>query len=296
MSRLKGVLPPVVSPFSAGEAFDYGCFERNIRRLLAAGADGLYLCGGTGDAGRLRVEERKRAVEAALPIARAMGKNAVVHVGLANQRDAVQLAEHAAKLGADAVAAIPPDGDATQIRAFYTALAQVGLPTLVYHIPAVTHRNPPFEELLDLLRIQGVVGMKMTDWNLFNLRRLRLEVPEAILLSGYDELTAPGLMYGASGAIGTWQNLMPEVYIAIWGSVNAGNYVRALNIQNALTAFLHQCWNVGVMESFEALMVDAGYLEGCFRAPWTSIGRAKAHAALPLLRQSMDEVYRAVNE
>ncbi len=295
MTRLAGVYAPIISPFGAGEAFDYDCFAQNVDRLFKAGIDGLYLCGGTGDAGCLRADERKRALELALPMAKEAGKGILVHVGLTHQRDAVLLAEHAAKTGADAVAAIPPDGDPVCISRFYRALAAVGLPVFVYHIPAVTHRHPPFEELLSLLDIPGVAGMKMTDWNLFNMRRLRLARPDAILYNGCDEMTALGLMYGASGSIGTWQNLVPEAFIAIVRAVKAGELQRAMRLQDAFTAFLHRCWNVGVIEAFEALMVDAGYMEGCFRAPGLSGDRAAARAALPELKGALERLREEVN-
>ncbi len=296
MSSLAGVYAPIISPFKQDEVFDYEGLASNAARLFAAGVDGLYLCGGTGDAGCLRAEERKKALETVLPMAKATGKGVLVHVGLTHQRDAVALAGHAAEMGADAVAAIPPDGDPVAIVSFYKALAAVGLPTFVYHIPAVTHRHPPFEELLEILSIPGVAGMKMTDWNLFNMRRLRIERPDAILYNGCDEMTALGLMYGANGSIGTWQNLLPEVFVSIFAAVKAGDLHRAMRIQDAFTAFLHIAWQVGVIEAFDVLMQDAGYMENCFRAPGLTGDRGRVRAVLPVLRRAMEEIRKTIEE
>lgn len=72
---------------------------------------------------------------------------------------------------------------------------------IVYYIPGVTGMTAGMPELRMLLDIPGVVGIKMSDWNIFLLRSVVLEYPEKVVYSGFDEMLVPGLLYGADGCI-----------------------------------------------------------------------------------------------
>ena len=63
--------------------------------LYRQSADGLYVCGVTGDCYSMRVGERKRAAEIVAGIAREFNGATIVHVGAGNMRDSIELAEHA---------------------------------------------------------------------------------------------------------------------------------------------------------------------------------------------------------
>ncbi len=290
-----GIFTPVVSPCDDSDGFLYDSFQANIERIFSAGVDGLYVCGGTGDAQLLRVPERKRALELALELAKAQGKRVIAHVGGTFQRDAVELAEHAAAAGAHAVASIPPGGlDQKQTVEYYKALAATGLPVFVYNFPAAMHRTMSLEDLLELLSVPNVTGIKMTDWNLFLMRRVILEQPDAVIYNGYDELVALGLLYGAHGSIGTWSNLFPEMYVTILKLIRTGDANGAVELQKAFIAFLNEAWKYGVIEVFEALMKRKGYAARCFRKPYLS-GRVPGEA-IPGLLEQMEKVLTLAKE
>jgi N-acetylneuraminate lyase len=291
-----GIFTPVVSPCDQDDGFLFDFFESNADRVLQTGVQGLYVCGGTGDAQFLRVPERERALKIAVSLAHKYQKHVIAHVGGASQRDAIELAEHAAKAGADAIASIPSSSfDQSKTVAYYRDLSLAcGLPVFVYNFPAATHRAMSLEELLELLSIPGVMGIKMTDWNLFLMRRVLLERPDAVVYNGYDELAALGMLYGAQGSIGTWSNLMPELYVAIYNHIQSGNAQAAIELQKALIDFLNAAWKVGVMEAFEALMRELGYAPRCFRKPYSSV-RVPAEA-IPPLRARMDEALAKARE
>ena len=157
-SKFYGVYTPVISPCDNEDRFLEKVFADNIERLFKSGVNGLYVCGGTGDTFNLRVSERKLAAEIAAKLAKSYDKNIIIHVGATHLRDSEELSEHAAQVGAMAVSSIPPlDLGQNQIVEYYRRVAGVsGLPVLVYHIPAVTHRNPSFDEMLQLLDVKGV--------------------------------------------------------------------------------------------------------------------------------------------
>ena len=109
-TALRGIVCPVVSPCAANDGVDYDRLQENLARLLRAPITGFYVCGGTGDGSRLTFAERCRTAELTIAQTKAAGRRTIVHVGQTLQRHALELAEHAMTLGADAVPALPPHG------------------------------------------------------------------------------------------------------------------------------------------------------------------------------------------
>ena len=107
-TALRGIVCPVVSPCTSNEGVDYDSLQENLARLLRAPITGFYVCGGTGDGSRLTFDERRRTAELTITQTKAAGRKTIVHVGQTLQRQALELAEHAMGLGADAVASVPP--------------------------------------------------------------------------------------------------------------------------------------------------------------------------------------------
>ena len=247
-TRFGGVVAPIVNPCGEDDSLDRGALEANLTRLLATDVAGLYINGGTGDAANLTQDERLETAALLVPRLLAAGKLAIVHVGQTNQRQAVELARQAAALGAHAVASIPPKKPWPQIVEYYKALAAAGAPVIVYYIP-------------------GVVGIKMSDWNIFLLRSVVLEYPEKVVYSGFDEMLVPGLLYGADGCIGTWANLLPDLYAKVYARVRAGGTDAVKPVMDEFTAFLAVGWNYGIIDTFEELMRARGYAGRCFRRP-----------------------------
>ena len=281
-AKFEGILPAIASPCDEGERFLEEPFAALAERLYRAGVHGLYVCGGTGDGYRMRLDERKRAAEIASEISAEFGGLAIIHVGALNTRDAAELAEHAAQVGASAVASLPPvNASQPQLVQYYAELARAAqLPLFVYHIPAVTHLTPTVDEMVELLDIDGVAGMKCTDWNLFFMKQVLRARPDAVVFSGYDELLCPGLLYGAHGGVGTWYNVFPKLFLGIFEGVRSGDVARAMELQEASLAFSDVAWQGGVFQAFEAVMRERGLAPRCFRRPHQTLDDAARREVL----------------
>ena len=111
------------------------------------GADGVFACGTTGEGILLSLEERRRV---AVAYRAAVRGRLIVHAGAQSTRDTAALAAHAAEIGADGVAVIPPpyfalDPDA--LTAHFTAAAQAcaPLPFFIYAFAARSGYPVPVE-------------------------------------------------------------------------------------------------------------------------------------------------------
>src|SRR5690606_14641888 len=118
------------------------------KRLVRDGVSGSFVCGTTGESLSLTLDERKAVAEA---WRRSAGDRlkVIVHVGHTCQRDAAELARHAAQIGADAVAAMgpsffrPPGVRELVDWCAGVAAAAGDLPFYYYHIPSMTGVSLP---------------------------------------------------------------------------------------------------------------------------------------------------------
>lgn len=230
-SQFHGILPAVITPFDEHENFAPAAFERLLERLYASGIDGVYVTGQTGEGLLQPVEQRKRVAEVAMRCT-PKGKSAIVHVGAYRTADALELARHAARIGAHAVASLPPLGGYSfvEVRAYYEALAAASdLPVFVYYFPEICPAVQGAEQAMELLGIPNVVGLKFTDFELYKLTLFKKR--ECLIFNGRDEVLTAGLLMGADGGIGSFYNLIPEVFVEAFALVQQGRWEEARKVQ-----------------------------------------------------------------
>ena len=219
---LSGVLAAAVTPLTGGgELLDEDAFDPLVGFLESGGLDGLLALGTTGEGILLSAAERRRAAELFLA-ARPDEFAVAVHCGAQTTRDTVELAAHAADLGADAVAVIGPPYFALDDRALlahFEAAAQAcePVPFYVYEFAARSGYSVPVG-VLQRLRdgTPNFVGLKVSDrpWERF----------EPYLVEGLDVFVGPesliqrGLAGGAAGVVSGLATAFPgEVAAAVRG-------------------------------------------------------------------------------
>src|SRR4029078_12936916 len=220
------ILPALVTPLTSSGQLDTKSTERLIDHLYNKGVGGLYITGSTGEGIYLTAEIRKRTAEIAVNLSKGRG-NVIVHVGAIQTAMAMELANHAAKIGADAVSSIPPFAGGyswAEVHSFYSDLARASkLPVIAYYIPGLTGQQRSLDELASLLSIPNIGGYKFTDYNLYTMQRLLARFgADQIMYNGPDEMLALGLQFGAHGGIGTTYNVMPELIGEVGNLCRAG--------------------------------------------------------------------------
>jgi len=234
IANLKGILPAAVTPFDEYEQFAQAPFEVLLESLYTAGADGVYVCGGTGEGLLQTVEQRKHVAEAAVRNS-PKGKAVIVHVGSHRTADAIELARHAGRLGASAVSALPPLGNYSfaEVRGYYEAIAAASdAPVLVYFFPNSYPGVNSIDQVLDLCRIPNVAGLKYTDFDLYRLRTIKQS--GAVVFNGYDEVLTLGLLMGADGGIGTFYNIIPHMFVDVYERARRGDWEGARAVQDGI--------------------------------------------------------------
>jgi 4-hydroxy-tetrahydrodipicolinate synthase len=233
----KGVFPALVTPFRDG-AVDEEAFVRLVERQIAGGVHGLVPVGTTGETATLSHDEHRRVVE--LCVRTAAGRVPVVAgAGSNSTAEAIELAQHAKAVGADAALIVTPyynrpsqDG----LYAHYAAINEaVQLPVLVYNVPSRTSVDISNETLARLSKLPNIVGIKDATGDMTRASFQRLSCGEDwVMLSG-DDPTALGYMaHGGHGCISVTANVAPEQCANFYNDALAGQWQGALYGQDRL--------------------------------------------------------------
>ncbi|HIQ06011.1 MAG TPA: dihydrodipicolinate synthase family protein, partial [Anaerolineae bacterium] len=158
---LRGVMPALLTPFDERGAVNEPVARELVDRLVAAGVNGFYVCGGTGEGLLLTPAERKRMAE--IVVDQVAGRvPVVIHVGAIDTATAVDLAAHARAIGADAVSAIPPFYyalDVAAIKEHYRLIGEAArLPLYIYNIPDATGVAVTPEMLVEFMQMEWLRG------------------------------------------------------------------------------------------------------------------------------------------
>ena len=216
---IRGTLAAALTPLrEGGEALDDDAFGPYVDFLVGAGVDGIFALGTTGEGILLRPEERRRAAE--LFVAAAGGRVAVlVHCGAQTTAETAELAEHAAAIGADGVAVIPPPYYAPDERALAAHLlaaarACAPLPFFLYEFAARSGYPIPLR-VVERVREQApnLAGLKVSDSPWENVEPYVLEGLDVFI--GAETLVPNGLAVGAAGAVSGLASVFPEPVVAL---------------------------------------------------------------------------------
>jgi dihydrodipicolinate synthase/N-acetylneuraminate lyase len=216
---LRGALAAALTPLrDAGEALDEPAIAPYVEFLATGGVDGLLALGTTGEGFLLPADQRRRAAQLFVEAARGRLQVAV-HCGAQSTWDTVELAAHAADIGADAVAVMAPPYftlDEQELLAHLDAAARACAPTSFYVYEFAARSGYPVPiAVLERLReaAPNFRGLKVSDtpWERF----------APYLLEGLDVFVGPesllqaGLAAGAVGAVSALASAFPELVAAV---------------------------------------------------------------------------------
>ena len=259
---MQGILPAIVTPFHEDGTFNPLVFEKLIERFYAAGVDGLYVCGQTGEGMQQPVEQRKRVAEVAVRCSPA-GKHVIVHIGGHTTADAVDLAKHASSIGAAAVSSLPPAGGYSfqEIREYYRAVAAASdVPLLVYFFPSIAPNCTALPQILELCDLPNVIGLKFTDSDMYKVWSIRQR--GKIVFHGSDEMLISGLIMGANGGIGGTYNVMPELFVQLYRHAQAGEWQKAKAVQDIINPVIAELLKYPLHDALKRVLRAQGYEAG----------------------------------
>jgi 4-hydroxy-tetrahydrodipicolinate synthase len=235
----KGSIPALVTPMRNG-SLDEEAFTAFVDWQIREGSSGLVPVGTTGESPTLSHEEHHRIVE--LCIEAAKGRVPVIAgAGSNSTREAVELAVHAEKAGADAVLVVTPYYNKPNQRGLYAhfkAVADaISIPLIIYNIPPRSIIDMSVETMAALHRDCGnVIGVKDATANLMRISLQRDAMgPEFNQLSGEDGTALGFMAHGGHGCISVTANVAPKLCAEFQAACLDGDFRTALAYQDRLT-------------------------------------------------------------
>ena len=272
-NNFNGVIPAMITSFNKDESINKEGIRKTVNYLISERVDGLYITGSTGETFLMSQEEKKQAIE--IIVEEVNGRVPVIaHIGSIGTKITTDLGQYAEKVGVDALSALPPfyyGFSNDEIFKYYADISDsTNLPITVYNI---THANlMDLDMLKRLASIENVKGVKYTAPTHFNFSKIKKEIGENFkIYSGMDEMALSGLISGADGIIGSFYNLMPELFVEIYKQVKNKNINEAKKIQekiNIIIIFaLKKSGYPFIKMGLKWLDVDSGYV----RRPFNTI-------------------------
>ncbi|MDF1776134.1 MAG: 4-hydroxy-tetrahydrodipicolinate synthase [Rhizobiaceae bacterium] len=235
----KGSMPALVTPFDDTGALDETAFCNFVEWQIAQGSHGLVPVGTTGESPTLSHDEHKHIVELCVEVA---GKRVPVMAGAGsnNTHEAIDLAQHAEKAGADGVLVVTPYYNKPSQRGLYAHFAEVAkavsLPIFIYNIPGRSIIDMSVETMAALARdFSNIVGTKDATAKVDRASQQRQFCgKDFVQLSGEDATALGFNAHGGVGCISVTANVAPALCAKFQEATLAGDFATALEYQDRL--------------------------------------------------------------
>ncbi|HMP76956.1 MAG TPA: 4-hydroxy-tetrahydrodipicolinate synthase [Kiritimatiellia bacterium] len=268
-----GAYTAIVTPFTRDGEVDYERFKELVEFQIEGGIDGIVPVGTTGESPTLDYVEHERVIEAAIEAARGRVK-IIAGTGANSTAEALELTKHAKDAGADATLQVTPyynKPNALGLTRHFSAVADLGLPVVLYNVPGRTGKEIPIDVVVELSKHPSVVAIKEAAGSVDRVSQIRTQCDLAVL-SGDDSLTLPMMSVGGVGVISVASNVAPRAVSDLVHHALGGRWAeaRALHLKYyRLFADLFMDTNPIPVKTALALM---GRIEDAYRLPLCEMG------------------------
>ncbi|MDG3575626.1 dihydrodipicolinate synthase family protein [Rhizobium sp. YJ-22] len=262
LDKVNGIIPPIVTPFTASGDIDEAAFRDIVKFNLKKKVHGVCVGGSSGEGHTLTVEEFARLME--ITVEEVNGAIPVLAGIIANStRDAIRRAKAISHLSVQGLQVTPvhyvfkPDEEATY--AHFKALTEAtDVPVIIYNVVPWNYLSPALLVRL-MTELPGVQGVKQSAGDLKLMADLMLNVPQGCkVYSAVDALLYPSFAIGCHGTIAANPAAVPGVCIALWDAVQRGDHKLAKDIHEALLRF----WNAIYADNLPANIKTSIALQG----------------------------------
>jgi len=237
LTWLKGIIPPLTTPFDETGKVLRAALEAEIDHQIGCGARGICVTGSTGEGAGLTPDEIFEISSIAVKHNR--GRVPVVGGIISDTTDeAVNLASAAKQAGVDALQVTQPhylfQPDAEGLVEYYSRIRDAsGLPVILYNV--IPWAQVGVDAIGRLIAAEAIAGIKQSGSNLHLLADLLYRYGENIpILTAVDDLILPSLVLGSPGAIAAIVTVLPKEAVALYEAVQKGDLQRALEFHRKL--------------------------------------------------------------
>jgi N-acetylneuraminate lyase len=273
MKNMKGIFTALLTPFDKGGEVNPAVLRQLVDFNIKKGVQGFYVGGSTAEAFLLSTAERKQILETVRESAG--DRTLIAHIGSVNEREAIELAKHAAALGYDAISSVAPfyyKFSFEEIKNYYFRVADgAKMPMIVYNFPAFSGVNLGVKEIGRFLSDDRFIGLKHTSSDYFALEQCKTAFPDKTIYNGYDEMFLAGLSMGADGGIGSTYNFMADKFVKIQKLFSENKPEEAQEVQKTANKIIAVLCRLGVMQAEKEVLCQLGFDFGICRPPFGAL-------------------------
>lgn len=226
----------IATPFSK-DGIDFDEFKKLIEFQISNGVDALIVCGTTGEASTMTMQEKIDTIRCAVECSN--GRVPVIAgTGSNNTIQAIEMSKKAEELGVDGLLIVTPYYNKTTqegLIAHYSAIAKaVNLPIILYNVPGRTGLNILPQTCLELSKIDNIIAIKEASGNLSQVAEIAHLCGDNLpIYSGNDDQILPVLSLGGKGVISVLSNVKPKLVCDMVDSFFSGKINKAIDLQLA---------------------------------------------------------------
>lgn len=290
MSIFTGSGVAIVTPFNEDYSINYTKLNELIDFHVENKTDAIIIGGTTGETSTMGIDEHvelvKRCCEytnGRLPVIAGSGSNSTL--------EAIELSRRAAKAGADGLLVVTPyynkGNNEGFIRHFKSIAESVDVPVILYNVPSRTGVNLPVEVVVELSKVENIVGIKEASGNISYVAEVARRSPsDFAIYSGNDDMIVPLLSLGGKGVISVVANIEPEKTHNIVADYLKGDLESSRKEQLAINGFVNSLFIEANPIPIKKAMNLAGYGVGPLRLPLYEM----SEKATEVLIKEMNEV------
>ncbi|CCQ97404.1 conserved hypothetical protein [[Clostridium] ultunense Esp] len=248
--KIKGVIPPMITPFNEEGKVDYDKHIKNMERWNEYDLAGYLVLGSNSETAYLNEEEKLKLVELTVKHKKE-GKIVLAGTGLESTQATIDLTNKVADFGADAALILTPSyysgkmNDEALINYFTEVADNVKIPVMIYNVTKFTHINISPYAVGVLSKHPNIIGMKDSSGSIPQLVDFKRVIEESKfnLLVGTASAWYPALTIGIKGSIMALANCSPKECIEVQEYFEEGNweksreiYERMFPVNKAVTA------------------------------------------------------------
>lgn len=251
--NFKGLMVPVFTAFheDKNRTVNFDIIDKYAQLLKQKNVQGVLVNSASGEGLTLRVEERKRLAEEWLKVARKYQLAIILNIGSSNVAEVYEMAEHAEKIGVDAILVLPD--------LFYKPIFEEDLvhylkdvaqyaptrPMFYYHIPEFTRVRLSMIRSYELMEreVPNFGGIYYAHHNLDEATTL-LKMNRNIILWA-DNILEGALTLGFEAITSTLLNVYPELMVEILNLHRDGKLREAMVAQDKLIKRIESVYRRG---------------------------------------------------
>ena len=290
MDKLRGSLVAIVTPMREDGALDLDSFRKLIDWHIREGTAGIVVVGTTGESPTVDFDEHRLLIDTAVKHA-AKRIPVIAGTGANSTREAIELAKHAKKAGAEMSLTVVPYYNKPSQEGLYRhfrAIAEaVDMPHILYNVPGRTVADLQTETTLRLAQIPNIVGIKDATGDMQRGAELLLRKPADFCVYSGDDATGLALMlHGGDGVISVTANVAPRLMHAMCEDAMSGNVTAACEVNNKLVGLHRQLFCEANPIPVKWAVRELGLIPGGIRLPLTPLAEAFHNQVREAMRQA----------